>query len=136
MKYRAELKGRDLLEIDTDQSPAKLKVIGCSELLQLARSLKAEHGEDPLLWPIPKGTSHGEILLREVLLKAKNQWTYPYEHVELCHCRAILTEEVDQAILSGAHSPEKVSRVTSASTACGTCRGEVERIIEFRLKSA
>ena len=133
MKYQAELKGRDLLEAEIINDKVQLKAIGCSELLNLIRTLKSQE-PDIKKWQIPTGDGHSEMLLRELLLKVRGQWNYPYEHLELCHCRAIPTENVDQAILGGAHTPEKVSRWTSASTACGTCRADVEKILEYRLK--
>ena len=83
--------------------------------------------------PIPLGKTSSAILLRELLMKAKDCWTPPFQEDELCHCRMIPTKMVDQAICSGAHTPKKVSELTSASTACGTCRPDVEAMIEFRL---
>lgn len=134
-KYRAELLGRDEIEIDVsgdDVSSAKIKVIGCTETLSLVRKYQIQHGADCSKWPLPKGESHSEILLREVLMKLAGTWQFPYEHEELCHCRAVRTQIVDQAIIAGALDPETVSRRTSASTACGTCRPDVQKIIEFR----
>lgn len=106
---------------------------GCSHTLKLIKSYKSQYGENVLGWPLPTGQTHSEILLREVILKATGRWHYPYEHEELCHCRNIALKVVDAAIVSGAHDPETVSRLTSASTACGTCRLDVEKIIDYRL---
>lgn len=131
--FRAELKGRDLLEFDFTQEKPRVKVIGCTELLSLVRKYQMQFGNHPQSWPIPQGKSHSELLLKEVLLKSRGQWEYPYNHAELCHCRSVATEIVDQAIIAGAHKPEVVSRQTSASTACGTCRPDVQKIIDFRL---
>lgn len=133
--FRAELKGRDLLELDFSNEKPRVKVIGCTELLSLVRKFQVQFGKDPKSWPIPQGTSHSELLLKEVLLKSRGEWKYPYEHAELCHCRSVATEIVDQAIIAGAHQPEVVSRQTGASMACGTCRPEVQKIIDFRLKN-
>lgn len=135
MKYVAELKGRDLLEAEISNSQVQLKVVGCSQLLELVRQLKNQN-PDPRQWPLPKGNSHSEILVRELILKAKGEWAFPYQEIELCHCRAIPAEDVDQAIIAGAHTPEQVSRQTSASTACGTCRPDVEKILKYRLRGA
>lgn len=134
--YRAELVGRDFIEIDLSQGKARVRVVGCSEFLALMRKLQMQFGNDPQLWPMPTGVSHGELLLKEVLLKMRGEWVYPYEHLELCHCRAIPTEVVDQAIIAGAHTTAMVSRRTSASTACGTCKPDAQKIIDFRLKSS
>lgn len=83
--------------------------------------------------PAPTGRSLGEILLRELILRAKGQWNYPYNEPELCHCRVIPTAIVDAAIVCGAHTPREVSEQTSCSTACGTCRPDVEAMIKYRL---
>lgn len=137
--FRAELKGRDLIELEfpEKESSAKprLKAIGCTELLSLIRRFQVQFGKDPNSWPLPKGSSHSELLLKEVLMKSRGLWDFPYKDAELCHCRSVPTENVDQAIVAGAHRPEVVSRQTSASTACGTCRPDVQKIIDFRLKS-
>jgi bacterioferritin-associated ferredoxin len=137
-KFQAELKGRDWIEIeisDNSQHKPRVKVVGCTELLSLVRKFQVQYGKDILAWPLPGGSSHSELLLKEVLLKVRGQWTFPYQHEELCHCRSVAAETVDQAIVSGAHTCEIVSRQTSASTACGTCRPDVQNIIDFRLKS-
>lgn len=135
--YRAELKGRDLLEIEVSDASsggrARLRAVGCTELLSLVRRFQVQNGKDPLSWPLPGGLSHSELLLKEVLLKARGQWDFPYKEEELCHCRSVSTEIVDQAIVAGAHRCEIVSRQTSASTSCGTCRPHVQSLIDFRL---
>ena len=137
--FRAELKGRDLIEIEvSDINPSekpRVKVIGCTEILSLVRKFQVQFGKDPGAWPFPQGHSHSELLLKEVLLKMKGQWAFPYADAEICHCRGVPTEVVDQAIVAGAHQTQAVSRQTSASTNCGTCRPEVQKIIDFRLKS-
>lgn len=131
MKVIAELLAQDYLEADTEDANY-LKVVGCTSMLQLVRSCQTQFGKDLSQWPLPKGSSHSELLLKEVLLKQRGQWSFPYPHAELCHCRAVSVEKVDQAILAGAHTPAQVSRLTMASTACGTCRPEVEKIIQYR----
>lgn len=82
---------------------------------------------------LPTGNSTAEMMFRELILTLRGLWQLPYDEVELCHCRAIPLEVVDQAILSGAHTSALVSRLTSASTACGTCRPNVEKLIAYRL---
>jgi bacterioferritin-associated ferredoxin len=132
--FKAELNGRDLIEIDLSSGKARTRVVGCPEFLTLMRKYQVQFGNNPELWPFPQGTSHGELLLKEVLMKMRGEWIYPYADLEICHCRAVPTEVVDQAIIAGAHNNTTVSRRTSASTACGTCRDDVKKIIDFRLK--
>lgn len=132
---RAELKGRDLIEIETSENGMpRVKALGCSELLDLLHQCRSQFGADPHQWPLPEGLSHSELLLKEALLKLKGQWDFPFKEEEICHCRSVPAEVVDQAVIAGAHRTEVVSRRTSASTSCGTCRMDVQKIIDYRLK--
>jgi bacterioferritin-associated ferredoxin len=132
--FRAELKGRDLIEITRHSEGAKIHVVGCPEVLTIVRKYLQDFGEDCQTWPEPAGTSHGELLLREALLRLRGQWKPPYTEAEICHCRSVPTEVVDQAIIAGAHDTTTVSRCTTASTSCGTCRPDVQSLIDYRLK--
>ena len=129
----AELLGRDRLEIKKKGSQKIFSFVGCEALSRFLNAYKKKYGDDLQKWPLPEGTQHFELLLKELLMKDREQWQYPYLENELCHCRTVPTEVVDQAILAGAHTPERVSSWTSASTACGTCRPVVQKIIAYRL---
>jgi bacterioferritin-associated ferredoxin len=131
MKVQADLQAQDLIEMDTEDS-SYLRVIGCSETLNLVRRCKQSFGNDLTQWPLPTQHDHSSMLLKEALEKRAGTWKFPYPHEELCHCRAVSAEKVNQAILAGAHTPAQVSRLTSASTACGTCRPEVENLLRWR----
>ncbi len=137
-EFKAVLNGRDEIQLSfgDDNKMQKIQVVGCTDLLSLVRKYQIQFGQDLLTWPLPKGVSHSELLLKEVLLKAQGKWEFPFKDLEICHCRNVQTEVVDQAIVAGAHQSEVVSRQTSASTACGTCRLDVEKIISFRLGKA
>lgn len=138
-EFEVSLSSRDRLHLAIEVNDegvitfAKLTGSGCTELLSLLATVR------PLLKgrldevPLPKGTSHSAILMRELLLKAKDQWNFPYKEEELCHCRAVATRKVDDAIIGGCHSFEAVKRATSASTSCGTCRWDIEAILKYRL---
>ena len=54
------------------------------------------------------------------VLKARDEWKPTFTDEEICHCRFVPLAVVDAAIVAGAHTAEKVSAWTSASTACGT----------------
>ncbi|MBO9667343.1 MAG: (2Fe-2S)-binding protein [Bdellovibrio sp.] len=143
MKIKVELEGRDFIEVecegDSHSSPGRvLKVthVGCAEFMDMMQKMKRHFGADISKWPVPEGNDHSSILLREMVLRLRGEWKFPYQEDEVCHCRTISTHAVDQAIIAGAHTPEVVTRQTSASTACGTCRPEVQKIINYRLKSA
>ncbi len=125
-----------IVEVEPDDTiyQATLKGIGGPDFLRALCSLR---GQLKGRWkdvPLPQGVRPSDLLLRELLLKARNEWNYPYADAELCHCRCVPTAVVDQAICQGAHTPQKVSAMTSASTACGTCRPDVEAILRFRLE--
>ncbi|MGE5084906.1 MAG: bacterioferritin-associated ferredoxin [Bacillota bacterium] len=143
MKIKVELEGRDFIEVecegDSSQIPGRvLKVthMGCTEFMEMMQKMRRHFGPDVAKWPVPKGKDHSSLLLAEMVLRLRGEWKFPYQEEEICHCRSISTHSVDQAIIAGAHTPEVVTRQTSASTACGTCRPEVQKIINYRLKSA
>ncbi|HRK08463.1 MAG TPA: (2Fe-2S)-binding protein [Pseudobdellovibrionaceae bacterium] len=83
----------------------------------------------------PEGRGHAEMFVREVSLKLRDQFTPPFAETEMCHCRVVTTAQVDRAVVSGCHSPREVSRATTASTSCGTCRPDVEAWIRFRCEA-
>lgn len=139
-KLRVELFGRDYIEVEYEGEdplwPGALKrvnIVGCANFMDMMQSMRKNFGPDVTKWPLPEASDHSSLLLRELILKLRGEWHYPYGEDELCHCRSIPTQTVDQAIIAGAHTPEIVTRQTSASTACGTCRPNVQRIIDFRL---
>ena len=139
MKLTVELEGRDQIEVEYEGEPAKgslavksVSMIGCSSFMEMMHRMRRSFGNDVSKWPLPEGNDHGSLLLCEMIMKLRGEWIFPYEHEELCHCRNVATHVVDQAIIAGAHTPEVVTRQTSASTACGTCRPYVQKIIEYR----
>lgn len=138
MQYFAGVSGRDevVANIETKDSlilSSSLKAIGCLPFLHLVDEYRGKiKGEVQNLTP-PSSHDHAGLIMRELILKIKGEWDFPYKEVELCHCRAIACEKVDAAILYGAQSAEAVARATSAGTGCGTCRPHTEKIIKYRL---
>lgn len=130
-QYVVEIFAGDRIEAELSDSGWSFRGIMCAGCRQLLSRLVAL-GKNPNEWPLPEGGDHSALLLRELILKIQGHWQFPYPHAEVCHCRAISTEAVDQAILSGAHSPEEVSIITTASTACGTCRPDIISILSYR----
>jgi bacterioferritin-associated ferredoxin len=140
MKIRVELEGRDFIEVecegDNPSAPGPIKnvsILGCAEFMDMMQKMRKAFGPDIAKWPVPQATDHSSLLLKEMILRLRGEWAYPYAEDEVCHCRNISTHAIDQAIIGGAHSPEVVTRQTSASSACGTCRPEVQKIIDYRL---
>jgi len=132
-KFSVGLEGRDHIEVNMDGVTPKVQFRGCTELMSLMQSMRKSFGVDLKQWPVPHGTSHSEILLRELVLKLRGEWDYPYKEAEVCHCRGVSCHTIDQAIVAGAHTTTMVSRQTNASTNCGTCRPEVQKMIDYRL---
>jgi bacterioferritin-associated ferredoxin len=140
-KITVEIPGREQLTIeyevksDGQLATAKIHAVGNWQFLRLVQEFRSQFaGTLETLVP-PEGCSVGHLLIREAVLRAQGKWSPPYVDEELCHCRAVPTSKVELAILGGAHTPRQVSYETSASTACGTCRGDVEALIAYRLGS-
>ena len=124
--------GRDQIEAQLQNGVWSIQVIGCFQLQdQVAQRQKQE--ADLTKWALPEGHHHTDLLLRELILKARQEWNFPYFEAEICHCRSVPTDIVDQAILAGAHDTRKVSAQTAASTNCGTCRPDVQKVLNYRL---
>lgn len=134
MKIKVELEGRDFIEVECENGHVKkVSMLGCSDFMEMMQRMRRSFGVDVAKWPLPKGHDHSSLLLKEMILKLRGEWVFPYAHTEICHCRAVTAHRVDQAVIAGAHSTDMVTRQTSASTACGTCRPEVQKIIDYRL---
>ena len=53
------------------------------------------------------------------------------DSAQICDCNAVSKAQIVEAVLGGARSLQAVCDITRASTGCGTCRPEVQRIIEL-----
>ncbi len=134
MRVIVKLQGQDQLEAEKQTSGQwKLTAFGCHDFLSTISEL-ARVNPSPEQWPLPEGNDHVGLLLREFIMKVRGEWDFPYQDEETCHCRMVPTAVVDHAIVNGAHHAAQVSRETSASTACGTCRPDVQKIIDYRLR--
>lgn len=133
---RIEILGQDLIELKS-LSSGELGVhfVGCAEFSRQVSDLKVKYGPDPRDWTFTNELNHSSLLLKEFILKCRGEWQVVYDAQELCHCRNVSTQTIEQAILCGARTSEQVSQWTSASTACGTCRVHVEEILKARVSS-
>lgn len=139
---RAEIPKREWLEFEIEVDSrgiikqVKWQVFGCHRLIETAQTASHEFREkkvESLNW---SGKAHWDLLLQEIILKFQEKFEIPVKDIELCHCRKIPTAVVDQAIVLGAHTPEKIRAWTTASSGCGTCRPDVEKMISSRIKVA
>jgi bacterioferritin-associated ferredoxin len=133
--------GREQLELSVDVDSvgtiinARLTGVGDRGFLIYLDSYRKKLRGKLAELPLPEGTSPAELLVTEAVQKARGEWHPTFTDEEVCHCRGVSLKIVDAAVVCGAHSPEKVSAWTSASTACGTCRPDVETHLAFRLRS-
>lgn len=139
-EIKVELPAREVLHLSMTVEEgkivaARLKAVGCLECLRLVERWRPLFKGAVDQVPLPEGSDHASILLRELVMKAQGRWRFPYEEEELCHCRAISTAKVDAAIVGGCHTLEAVRAATSANTSCGACRYDVESVLEYRLKA-
>ena len=143
MIFRAEVIGRDWVEIEVPDAAfgavPMVRASGCLSFLRKVDTLRGELRKAGSIRNLNLAAAsttpdHTDLLLKEVILKAQGRWDPPYKELELCHCRAIPTAVVDQSIVGfGARTPETVTRLTSAGSACGTCRGDTIDLIRYRL---
>ncbi len=131
-KISAQIPFQDSVEFDPE-SGGRLHAKGCQVFLEAIKEMANLHGKNPTQWPLPNGTTHEQLLLREFVLRAQGQWQALSVGEEVCHCRAVSAQIIDHAVVMGAHTLEKIRRWTSANTACGTCLNDCEKIIERRL---
>lgn len=123
------------LQIENGQiQSVEMQIKGCMDFLLLSQKMKSK-----LVGPLadllpPSGTDHSSVIWREMIARIQDSWSLPMEHAELCHCRKITTQKVDRAIVYGAHTVEEVRKRTSANTGCGTCKNDVQSMINNRLK--
>lgn len=137
MEIRIQIQGREEVQLHwpEGQSQPRIQAIGSLQFLKTVEHWKRLWQGPVESWPIPEANTTAEILLRELVLRAQGKWKPPYEDPELCHCRAVPLAHVLDAIRAGAHDSQAVSRWTSASTACGTCRPDVEALLNYHLIS-
>lgn len=105
---------------------------GCLDLLTMCKTLNEKKITDAFKIELPKGNDHVSMLFRELIAKLKEVWNFPYTEEEICHCRAIPTKVVDEAILNGLHKVEEIGKYCSAGVTCGNCRTDIENILNYR----
>tara|TARA_B100001248_G_C27396310_1_gene465832 strand:+ start:106 stop:504 length:399 start_codon:yes stop_codon:yes gene_type:complete len=124
----------DFIDIEKDEQGISLSASGCHPLEEaVSRIGKVPyHQVDQVIQGL--GHEHQDILIKEALLKATDNWQFPYTEEELCHCRMIPAKVVDEAIIGGLHTAQEVGRFCSAGITCGNCGPDVQAIIDYRLK--
>ena len=139
-KFKREIPGRERLELDIEYEGNKiinLKISGLGSLqfLRFVNSLRSLSGIKISELEVPQGylAQPDQLLFRQAVLELKKLWNPPYLQKQICHCRSVSTQVVENSILVGANTTNQVSRMTSASTACGTCMPDVQAMINYIL---
>ncbi|MFN7905550.1 MAG: (2Fe-2S)-binding protein [Pseudobdellovibrionaceae bacterium] len=129
---QVELKNRDKLRLVDRQGQVHLIVEGCHSLKEKIQQLISDQGIEIKSWKIT-GVSHADLLIKKLIFQL-NEKKHPYADSEVCHCRNISKEMIEENILNGSHSVGALQRTTTASTACGSCHADVEAILNYWLK--
>jgi len=123
---------RDQLKIEVDGFLLKaVSGKGCYSFLEKLSELRSHIGQDLKTLALPNGSDHISLIIKEALLKARQEWAPPYQEEELCHCRKVNTEAVMAAIKAGYHHVEEIADQTQAGTSCGNCRVDSEALIHY-----
>lgn len=129
MSIKVNLTGSDSIEIKDNKVVWKT----CDKLNQSIKNLITKYGEDPKNWPVPTGFEHTDLLIKKVIARSKGLWPEEQPKEEICHCRNIALQKIEDAIVMGAVTVEMIGLWTSAGTACGTCQSDLaKRISQFR----
>lgn len=141
LKARAEIPKREWVEFEVTLDDGLVSAVvwhaqGCHHLLEEAEKFaQSLDGKQLNSLALNFGSHHSALMISEIFDKLQDKWPAPSEDVEICHCRKINKSIIQEAILLGAHTPEKVRAWTSASSGCGTCRPDVQKLIDERLNS-
>ena len=129
---QVELQGRDSLKLVERNGKTHLQVNGCERLRQVIQTLIQEQGLQIKNWQV-RGTDHAELLVKKLIFQMTSK-PHPYKEDEVCHCRNISLEVIEQSIINGAHTIQAIRRTTTANTACGSCQSDVEAILDHWLR--
>lgn len=114
----------------------KLNWVGCRQFRTRVLELRSHYGPNPKNWKYDffrNNLDHSSLLLKVFINKLSGKDLTQGE-VEICHCRMVKAEEIQRAVYAGAHTIEHVRQWTTANTACGTCLGDVQKVIDEIIK--
>ncbi|MBB4478674.1 nitrate reductase [Rhizobium etli] len=88
-------------------------------------------------WAISQlSATHGDLRKRFALVAGRPGAGRPDPGATVCSCFSVGVNQIAAAVREGCHSVEAVGKETSAGTNCGSCRGEIGRIIDRCLAAA
>jgi NAD(P)H-nitrite reductase large subunit len=128
VKFEVSLPSGDILSYDSVEN--QVTVRGCDQLVSKVSDL-LKISKDPKSWPNQELKDHVSVLINQLKLKVEGKWLLPYTHEELCHCRQVPTQVVEELIILGVRSQQEISHRCRAGTGCGTCRKDIVDLIEY-----
>ncbi|MBY4630409.1 nitrate reductase [Rhizobium croatiense] len=88
-------------------------------------------------WAISQlSAAHGDLRKRFALVAGRPGAGRPDPGATVCSCFSVGVNQIAAAVREGCHSVEAVGKETSAGTNCGSCRGEIGRIVDRCLAAA
>lgn len=136
--YSVKIEGGDEISLRLELDGSVIKshewnIVGSLKLLAVAASIKKSFPSTIEAISFPEGAEPATLLVKELLMRVKNQWSDGDDDPEICHCRKISQRAIERAVILGAHTLEKVRKRTSANTGCGACMPDVQELIAKRL---
>lgn len=136
--YSATIEGGEEVHVEITVSGDVImrkswKVVGSLELLRLVRDIHNQNIKYISDFKSPQGGSPSVLLLKELILKIKDEWVDGDNDLEVCHCRKVSQASIERAVILGANTIEKVRKRTSANTGCGACMVDVQSLISKRI---
>lgn len=149
MQLLVNLPGYEMLTVTLNEAGVieTYQLCCSSQTIKLFNQYVQNHGKTLRDWPVPNQNTmssvdlpsadrRAQLLMQELILKARGEWSLPYAGEMVCTCRGVSSESINHAITAKADTTEDVSNWTTASTSCTTCKGKVEELIKYRyLKS-
>ncbi|MEQ1723577.1 MAG: (2Fe-2S)-binding protein, partial [Pseudobdellovibrio sp.] len=115
---------------------SRVTATGNLNLLNLLNQKINTEGSDPKNWSqFETIQNEDEALLNQFIIKLQAR-EISSEHDEICHCRMVDREKIENAIYQGCKTREDISTTTLAGTGCGSCRGDLEKILSRILKTS
>jgi len=139
---RVEIKDREWVQFKLEVDPTSQKISrasfqaqGCLSLLEaVGKAVQSFQGKKVMDLAWSASLEHWDQLILEAISRLQGKYDRPYKEDEMCHCRKVPTDKIETAIVLGAHTPERVKAWTTAGSGCGTCRPNVQALIEFRVQ--
>ena len=79
----------------------------------------------------PVSASREELLLSSLVLPGPSGPAQIPDGAQICDCNAVTKAQIVQAVLEGSRSLPAVCAATRAGTGCGSCRPEVQAIVDL-----